>query len=70
MANSNLNKAKVGKNDEFYTQMSDISRELYHYRQHFVGKKIFLNCDDLSSNLSRHHQSPGLVSAAALRAAY
>ena len=43
MANSNLNKAKVGKNDEFYTQMSDISRELYHYRQHFVGKKIFLN---------------------------
>ena len=46
MANKTLNAAKAAKNDEFYTRMNDIANELYHYRHHFVGKKIFLNCDD------------------------
>lgn len=46
MAVKNLSNAKKAKNDEFYTQMNDIATELYHYRHHFVGKKIFLNCDD------------------------
>ena len=44
--NSNLGKAKTGKNDEFYTQLSDIEAELKHYRKHFKDKIVFCNCDD------------------------
>ena len=44
--NSNLNKAKSGKKDEFYTQLSDIERELRHYKKHFKDKIIYCNCDD------------------------
>ena len=44
--NSNLNKAKKAKNDEFYTRLPDIERELFQYKHHFEGKKIFLNCDN------------------------
>ena len=46
MGNTNLHKAKEAKNDEFYTQLNDVSNELYHYRQHFRDKVIFCNCDD------------------------
>lgn len=46
MANKNLNAAKVAKKDEFYTQLSDIERELQHYWQHFHGKVVLCNCDD------------------------
>ena len=44
--NDNLHKAKTGKNDEFYTQLSDIERELKHYKEHFKGKVVLCNCDD------------------------
>ncbi|OIP54965.1 MAG: modification methylase [Helicobacteraceae bacterium CG2_30_36_10] len=44
--NSNLRKANKEKNDEFYTQLPDIERELFHYKEHFKGKTIFCNCDD------------------------
>ena len=44
--NSNLLKAKTAKNDEFYTQLTDIEKELKHYKEHFKGKTIFCNCDD------------------------
>ena len=44
--NSNLHNAKKQKNDEFYTQLSDIENELRHYKQHFKGKVVFCNCDD------------------------
>ncbi len=44
--NKTLGKAKIVKNDEFYTQLSDIENELRHYKQHFKGKVIFCNCDD------------------------
>ena len=46
MANSNLSKAKREKNDEFYTQLSDIEKELRHYTKHFKGKTVLCNCDD------------------------
>ena len=46
MANKNLNAAKAAKKDEFYTQLSDIERELQHYWQHFRDKVIICNCDD------------------------
>ena len=46
MANKNLNSAKKAKKDEFYTQLSDIERELQHYWTHFGGKVVLCNCDD------------------------
>lgn len=45
-ANSNLHKAKKAKNDEFYTLLTDIEKEMKFYRNHFKGKTIFCNCDD------------------------
>ena len=44
--NSNLNAAKAAKNDEFYTQLTDIEKELKHYKHHFKDKVVFCNCDD------------------------
>jgi uncharacterized adenine-specific methylase MG184 len=44
--NSELNRARVGKNDEFYTDMSDVSKEMVCHRERFRGKTVFLNCDD------------------------
>ncbi|MDR1517181.1 MAG: adenine-specific methyltransferase EcoRI family protein [Dysgonamonadaceae bacterium] len=44
--NSNLHTAKQQKNDEFYTQLADIEREMLHYKEHFIGKTIYCNCDD------------------------
>jgi hypothetical protein len=44
--NENLHKAKSAKNDEFYTQLSDIEKEMVHYKQHFNGKTVYCNCDD------------------------
>ena len=45
-ANSNLHKAKNAKNDEFYTQITDIENELMHYKAHFKDKIVLCNCDD------------------------
>jgi hypothetical protein len=45
MAN-NLQDAKKAKKDEFYTQLSDIERELKHYNEHFKNKVVYCNCDD------------------------
>ena len=42
----NLRKARAEKNDEFYTQLSDIEKELSHYKAYFKGKTVFCNCDD------------------------
>ena len=50
MANENLHKAKEAKNDEFYTQLSDVAEELRHYKEHFKGKVVFCNCDDPTSS--------------------
>ena len=44
--NENLQKAKRQRNDEFYTQLSDIENELRHYARHFRGKIVYCNCDD------------------------
>lgn len=46
MTNQNLNAAKSAKNDEFYTQLSDIENELQYYEQHFKDKTVYCNCDD------------------------
>ena len=44
--NSTLRKAGKEKNDEFYTQLTDIEKELRHYKDHFKDKVVFCNCDD------------------------
>lgn len=44
--NLNLRKASTAKKDEFYTQLSDIEKELKHYKNHFKGKVVLCNCDD------------------------
>ena len=46
MANKNLHKAKNSKKDEFYTQLTDIEKELKHYTNHFKDKVVYCNCDD------------------------
>lgn len=44
--NENLHKANSAKKDEFYTQLTDIERELRNYKEHFKDKVVFCNCDD------------------------
>ena len=44
--NNNLHKARKNKNDEFYTQLTDIEKELVHYVDFFEGKTVYCNCDD------------------------
>jgi len=41
-----LHTAKLSKKDEFYTQLSDIEREMKHYRNYFRNKTVYCNCDD------------------------
>ena len=59
MANSNLSNAKRAKNDEFYTQYSDIQKEIEAYLEYnpdvFRGKVVYCNCDDpFESNFFRY----------------
>ena len=44
--NANLHNAKKAKNDEFYTQLTDIEKEMKHYKDFFKGKVVLCNCDD------------------------
>ena len=44
--NDNLINARKIKNDEFYTLLTDIEKELMHYKDMFVGKTIYCNCDN------------------------
>src|SRR3989338_11276674 len=44
--NKSLHKAKGEKNDDFYTQLTDIEKELKHYKKYFKNKVVFCNCDD------------------------
>ncbi|MDP3955707.1 MAG: adenine-specific methyltransferase EcoRI family protein [bacterium] len=59
MANSNLTNAKKAKNDEFYTQYSDIQKEIEAYLEYnpdvFRNKVVYCNCDDpFESNFFRY----------------
>ena len=44
--NSNLHAAKSAKNDEFYTQLRDVEKEMNYYKDFFRGKKVLCNCND------------------------
>lgn len=59
MANKNLTNAKKVKNDEFYTQFSDIQKEVESYLEYdpntFKDKVVYSNCDDpFESNFFRY----------------
>lgn len=41
-----MSDAKTAKEDEFYTQLADIERELKHYKAQFKGQVVYCNCDD------------------------
>lgn len=44
--NASMNAAARAKNDEFYTLLTDIEKEMRHYRKHFKGQTVLCNCDD------------------------
>lgn len=44
--NKNLTQAKKIDNDEHYTLISDVEKELKHYKKYFEGKVVYCNCDD------------------------
>ena len=48
MANTKdtLGVAKAAKKNEFYTQLTDIEKEVRHYKKHFRDKVVLCNCDD------------------------
>lgn len=51
ICNNNLHRAKAAKNDEFYTQLSDIEAELSHYpKEIFRDKVVYLPCDRAIAN--------------------
>ena len=51
--NANFHKANKAKNDEFYTELIDIEKELKHYKEQFRDKVVYCNCDDpFESNFS------------------
>ncbi len=52
--NKNFNRAKINKNDEFFTLYKDIHNELKHYKDQFKGKKIYCNCDNENSNFVKY----------------
>lgn len=55
MSNRKINNARSGKKDEYYTQYDVISDELQYYKQHFIGKTVYCNCDDYrTSNFVRY----------------
>ena len=54
--NSNLNRAKKAKCDEFYTGYDDIGKEMVHYTEHFRGKVIYCNTDTPRSNFVKYFQ--------------
>ena len=57
--NAALHAARKGKKDEFYTQLSDIEKEMLHYKEQFRGKSIFCNCDDPRVSKFFHYFSYG-----------
>lgn len=44
--NSNLNKARKAKNDEFYTMIDTVEKELTYYKKHLKNKIVLCNCDN------------------------
>lgn len=48
MTNKNLQQAQKNKNDEFYTQLVDIEKELKHCKDYFKGKQFYATTQELA----------------------
>ena len=48
--NSILHKAKKGKNDEFYTMIDTVEKELVYYKKQMKNKIVLCNCDNSESS--------------------
>jgi hypothetical protein len=56
--NAGLKNASREKKDEFYTQLSDIEKELKHYKDQFKDKIVYCNADDpFESNFFKYFAS-------------
>lgn len=55
--NSNLTKAKKAKNDEFYTQLTDIEKELSHYDPAIFRDKVIYCPTDVATDQGKILQS-------------
>lgn len=52
--NKSLNKTRFRGNDEIYTDIDEVSEEMSHYKEEFVGKSVYCNCDDVGSAFYRY----------------
>ena len=53
--NKNMHKAKIAKDDEFYTLYTDVEKEVSLYSQYIKDKVIYCNCDNpYVSNIFRY----------------
>lgn len=53
--NDKLHSARSTKDDEYYTQYTDIEDEMQHYKPHFKNKTVYCNCDNPDkSNFTRY----------------
>jgi hypothetical protein len=58
MAHKTLRDANKSKKDEFYTQLSDVEKELRHYKKQFKNKIVYCNADDpFESNFFKYFAS-------------
>ena len=60
-----LHTAKRNKNDEFYTQLEDVEKELVFYAPLLKNKVVYCNCDDYKTSMffkffKEHFESLGL----------
>lgn len=52
--NKSLHSAKRNQNDEFYTQYSDIKKEVEYYSEQLKDKVVYCNCDTIDSNFYKY----------------
>lgn len=58
MSHDTLKNANKAKKDEFYTQLTDIEKELRHYKDQFKDKIVYCNADDpFESNFFKYFAS-------------
>ena len=46
MSNEHLHKARKARNDEFFTRLVDIEKELSHYQDQLEGLWVYSSCSD------------------------
>ena len=65
--NTPLRSAKEAKNDEFYTRLPDVEKEMWQYRDQFRGRRVYCDCDDPATSafvqyFKMHFEGLGLKS--------